>query len=100
MTKTNISAVLLGTLLAFFSACKAYEELDFFGVKTLRPIPGAVLGTVVLSDSLFSLGAEGVETHGFYWSEDKNQIDNPGAATAKIELGPSAKNGTWVKNVV
>ncbi len=86
-------------VLSFTAACKSYEELDFFGVKTLKPVPGEQVGTLILSDSLFGLGSEGVETHGFYWSDDKKRVDQPDPLTPRIDLGQTNTNGSSQKRI-
>lgn len=81
-------------MIGCFTTCRpALEELDFFAVKTLRPDPGPLLGQVLLRDSVGGAGSEGVEEHGFYWSDDPSALENPSPATPRILFGPTKQNG-------
>ena len=76
------------------AACRTtLEELDFFEVKTLRPEAGLQLGQVLLRDSLIGLGPQGVDDHGFWWSENPADLENPNPQTARIAFGPTRQAG-------
>jgi len=78
----------------FFDACQpSLEELDFFEVKTLIPESGQSVGQLLLRDSISQTGPQGVEEHGFWWSDDQTQTDNPTPQTPRISFGPSNQNG-------
>lgn len=78
------------------SACTpTLEELDFFEVKTLAPVPGQTLGEIVLSDSLSEVGIQGVEDHGVLWSEQRALVDNPTALTERVTFGKAALGAVY-----
>lgn len=96
-TPIPVKTFLLLLGLVVCTACvKKQEELDFFTVKTVQPESGGQLGIVMLKGTLDDIGPEGVEAHGFFWSDDKARVDAPDTLlTPRISLGPQKSNGLF-----